>query len=125
MHSHLDGFPQDATILLVEDDLELREATLELIELFGHSAVSVETVPEARQLLASRSFRLLVSDVRLNGDSGVALACFARQQQPNIALLLLSGDDLPEDGPQLPSDAAFLRKPYEFDEFEDLLTALS
>jgi DNA-binding NtrC family response regulator len=124
MHSPINGFPQDATILLVEDDPELREATLELIELFGHSAMSVGTAEEARQLLAKHSVRLLVSDVRLSGESGVELACHARRQHPDISLLLLSGNDLPEDGPKLPADAEFLRKPYEFDEFEDLLSAL-
>jgi CheY-like chemotaxis protein len=124
MHSPINGFPQDETILLVEDDPELREATLELIELFGHSAMAVGSAQEARQLLATRTFRVLVSDVRLSGESGVELACHARRQHPNIALLLLSGNDLPDDGPTLPADTEFLRKPYEFDEFEELLSAL-
>lgn len=111
----------DADVLLVEDDAGLREATQELIEMFGHSAVAVGSVQEARAQLASQSFRTLVTDVRLGDESGVDLAREASERHPSLGIIVMSGKELPDDGPGLPSTAVFLRKPYELNEFADLL----
>lgn len=108
-------------VLLVEDDAGLREATQELIEMFGHSAVAVGSVQEARALLASQRFRTLVTDVRLGDESGVSLAREAGERHPSLFIIVMSGKELPDDGPTLPSTAVFLRKPYELGEFAALL----
>ena len=119
---------QEAAILLVEDDAGLREATQELIEMLGYSVVATGSARQARELLSLHTFRVLVADVRLDdgaGVTGVELANTARTLHPEIGLLLLSGKDLPGEGTELPADAEFLRKPYDFQEFADILEALT
>lgn len=99
-----------ARLLLVEDDLDNRDLTRELLEYAGHSVVAAANGAEALAALAEGHFALLVTDVGLPDINGVDLAREIRARQPGIGVILLTGYTLPAS--TLP-DTEVLEKPVE------------
>ncbi len=60
-------------ILIVEDEGIIRSALRRLLERNGFQITEAGTVPEARQALATNSFDLIISDLRLPGEAGTEL----------------------------------------------------
>lgn len=60
-------------ILIVEDEGIIRSALRRLLERNGFQITEAGTVPEAREKLAEQSFDLIISDLRLPGESGTEL----------------------------------------------------
>lgn len=83
-------------VLLVEDDIDVRESTQELLEQQGAQVVSVGSSLAAMRALKNGIFDLLLSDVGLGtGDDGLKLMRIARGLRPALRGLLMSG--LPSD----------------------------
>jgi len=59
--------------LIVEDDPETRSALSELVELEGFDAVTVESVAQAREAIASQPPDVILSDLMLPGGTGLDL----------------------------------------------------
>jgi len=80
-------------ILLVEDNRELRLSTRALLESLGYRVTAASDGGEALAFLAggAQGLDLVVTDVVLPGPSGVAVAAAAREQQPDLPVVFLSG----------------------------------
>ncbi|RZI86363.1 MAG: response regulator [Rubrivivax sp.] len=88
------GTPLGARVLLVEDNVEVADATRELIQALGCEVKHVGNADVARQLLASnhQDFDLVFSDVVMPGQiSGMELATTIRRDHPRLAVLLMTG----------------------------------
>ena len=57
-------------ILVVEDDLELREALYDTLELAGFEVFQTDSGEAALALLEKQSVNMVVSDVNMGGISG-------------------------------------------------------
>ncbi|MBA2674256.1 response regulator [Ramlibacter sp.] len=110
-------------ILLVEDEADLRDTTVQLLNLLGCQALAVDSAEAAQELLAREQFDLLMTDLRLPGRSGVELARDAALRYPGMRLVICSGYGAAAD---LPADvvAERLSKPYAFAELEALVKTL-
>jgi len=99
------------TILLVEDDTEVREATAALLEGLGYSVLAAESGEGALACLASAPrIDLLLTDVLLGGGwTGTRMAQKAAEMRPGTPVLYVSG--YAEQGPA-DTDAQLLRKPF-------------
>lgn len=80
-----------ANILVVEDDNLLRNLLLEAINLEGHRTQAVESVEKAVELLGKESFDILLTDVNLPGKSGLEFLPVARQYNPNLYSIVITG----------------------------------
>jgi two-component system cell cycle sensor histidine kinase/response regulator CckA len=103
-----------ARLLLAEDEAVLRAAMARALERAGFA---VTAVPDAETALAhlAAGFEpgLLVSDIRMPGLDGVALAEEARRLRPNLPILLVSGyADAAERGRLGGLDVGFVPKPF-------------
>ncbi|HEV7517075.1 MAG TPA: ATP-binding protein [Thermoanaerobaculia bacterium] len=80
-------------ILLVEDNRELRLSTRALLEALGYRVTAAADGNEALAFLAGsgEEIDLVVTDVVLPGPSGVAVAAAARERQPDLPVVFLSG----------------------------------
>lgn len=88
MNSH-----EKARILVVEDEVDLREATVAYFQLEGMTAVGVGTLQAARSLLALQSFDLLVLDLGLpDGDARVWLEQNADLRDKGIIVTTARGE---------------------------------
>jgi len=81
-----------ATVLLVEDEAALRLLGARLLERAGYVVLAAESAEAALDLVQAGAVpSLLVSDVAMPGDDGIALARRLRQRWPGLPVLLLSG----------------------------------
>lgn len=78
-------------ILLVDDDASVRAMTLEALVDAGYDVVACADGDAALVALAEHRFSLLLTDVGLPGISGRELADRAREQQPGIRVLFITG----------------------------------
>ncbi|NVJ21541.1 MULTISPECIES: response regulator transcription factor [Myxococcus] len=90
--------PTQPTILLVEDDPNLRLALRDSLEHQGGYAVEeAATVREAREHLARRAFQLLLLDVMLPDGDGYTLCRTLREEGVTSPVLMLTARTLEDD----------------------------
>ena len=97
------------TILLVDDEPYAIEALAELLEAEGYAVTACQSCVQALVELASKPFRILLTDIVMPGENGTALAEAACRMQPDLKVILMSGF-VPE-GQSMAEDWMFLRKP--------------
>jgi CheY-like chemotaxis protein len=105
-----------ATILVVEDDPDIRALAVELLTGWGYRVLSAVDAAMALSILdRDPSIELLFSDVVMPGEmSGSELVEHARRTRPGLKVLLTSGYTLHPALRAAPVQgvAAFLAKPY-------------
>jgi two-component system, cell cycle sensor histidine kinase and response regulator CckA len=81
------------TILYVEDEAFVREATCEVLRSAGYSVLAARRAAEAVELYheCCGEVDLLLTDVVLPGESGPALAGRLRQRNPRLRALFVTG----------------------------------
>lgn len=82
----LDG----ARVLVVEDDMSLREALVDTLELAGAETIQAESGEKALDLLAHQYVDMVVSDVNMGGMDGHELLHELRQRFPQLPVLLIT-----------------------------------
>ncbi len=100
------------TILVVEDNADVRRVAVSLLEQLGYRAIEVETAAAALDVIASgKHIDLVFSDVVLPGAAdGLALARTLAEGYPHIPVVLTTGYTKVFDAdPEFP----VLRKPYQ------------
>jgi PAS domain S-box-containing protein len=81
------------TILLVEDEQSVRQATALLLQSFGYNVLSAPTPDDALRQAADHpgAIHLLITDVIMPGMNGRDLAIKLTEMQPGMACLYVSG----------------------------------
>jgi PAS domain S-box-containing protein len=100
------------TILVVEDNIDVRKAAVSLLEQLGYRTTEVDTASAALDVLASgKEVNLVFSDVVLPGQTdGLALARMLIERYPRIPVVLTTGyAKVFDSNPEFP----VLRKPYQ------------
>ena len=104
------------TVLVVEDNAELRALTLDRLQRLGYHVIEADCGPTAlAKLSVGEKIDLVFSDVVMPGGlTGYELAARAREQFPSIRILLTSGYDanLAAEQDTTGSNLKVLRKPY-------------
>ena len=104
------------TILLVEDEPQLRELTRTVLESRGYSVVEAVSPDEAERLAEKygAKIHLLLTDVIMPGISGRELAKRLSARQPAMRVLYMSGYtyNVIAQGGTLERGVAFLQKPF-------------
>lgn len=102
--------PITATALVVEDDEMQREMLTLLLEESDFNVIQCEDAETATLAIQMRHPSLLITDVNLTGKmDGIELAHMARQHDPSMRIVVISGNPL---AGQLPAGARFLSKPF-------------
>lgn len=106
------------TILLVEDEKEVREVLKEYLELSGYRVLPAASFYDAMNLFTKNEqiINLLVSDLSLEGFNGIELAKVLITINPKISVLLMSGNPqwFQEKTGLLLSRVDFIEKPFNF-----------
>jgi CheY-like chemotaxis protein len=110
----------ETTIMVVEDEPEIRELVATSLAVEGFHVLCAEDAADALKLLdAHPEVALLFTDILMPGDlHGYDLARRARQIKPDIKLLYTSGYALAKAiGKSMPiEDARMVNKPYRLEE---------
>lgn len=100
-------------VLLVEDDAPVREALAQTLELEGFEVTPAGSFVVARDHIRPDFEGVVVSDIRMPGKDGMALLDHARKTDPDLPVILLTGEgDIPMAVDALARGAFdFLEKP--------------
>jgi PAS domain S-box-containing protein len=102
----------EETVLVVEDNEDVRAVAVSLLEQLGYRTVAVESAPAAlARLAAGESPDLIFTDVVLPGEmDGLALARTVKERYPDVPIVLTTGyAKIFETDPEFP----VLCKPYQ------------
>ena len=117
-------------ILVVEDDPEVLDVTVEMLRGLGYEVLTAPDGPSALAVLRrDAEIDVLFTDIVMpRGINGVELAREARRLRPNVRVLLASGYPAAvlaaDHGASDDGEFAFLGKPYRRAELADKLRAL-
>jgi CheY-like chemotaxis protein len=100
------------SILVVDDDTDLREALHELLSLEGFEVGAAADVEGACAAIARRAFDVVLSDICMPGD-GATLPQRCREIRPDTRVILMTAFDQPGLRERARADGAvaFLKKP--------------
>jgi DNA-binding response OmpR family regulator len=79
------------TILLADDDPDLREVIVTTLAEAGYSVLTASDGYDAVRVLADSWVNLLITDIRMPGIDGFELARQAKVMRPNMQVIYLSG----------------------------------
>ncbi len=77
-------------IILVDDEEHIRQAAEEVLRLSGYDVVSFSNPREARALLSPDWPGILITDVKMDGMSGIDLMKYSLQVDADIPVILIS-----------------------------------
>jgi DNA-binding NtrC family response regulator len=103
------------TVLIVEDDAELRSTTAALLEDEQLDTIECDSAEAALalMLMRDRDVSMIFADVRLRGAmDGIDLAWEVRQRWPRLPVVLTSGQPC-ERARALPPGIAYVSKPWQ------------
>src|SRR5262245_41812676 len=111
------ALPKRRTVLIVEDDADLRRLTATLLEDEQLETIECESAEAALaiMLMRGRDIDMIFADVRLRGVmDGIDLAWEVKLRWPFLPMVLTSGHPRERDRVrELPSGVAFLPKPWQ------------
>lgn len=115
-----------ATILLVEDDDDLRNAIAKTLHTQGYDCITAHNGISALQCLKNNSVQLVLTDVQMPQMDGVELLSLIRQQQARLPVLMMSAYGTIEKAVQALKTGAndYLTKPFESKQLLVKLTSL-
>ena len=81
---------RNATILIVDDEPDVREVLEDYFITHGYIALSAEGAGAARDLAARHAIDLALVDIRMPGEDGLSLARHLRERYPETAIVMLT-----------------------------------
>lgn len=103
---------RDKQVLLVEDEWFILEMMTEILSNAGWTVSFARNAQEAREKWKPHFFRLLITDVIMPNESGIDLAHSLQKEDPDIAVLIVSGY-IPEHEDELKPQWRRLHKPFQ------------
>lgn len=79
-----------ATILIVDDEPDVRAVLEEYFVAHGYAAFSAESASAARAMMAKHSIDLALVDIHMPGEDGLSLARHLRERYAKLAIVMLT-----------------------------------
>ncbi len=111
-------------LLIVEDEVALREATAERLTEHGYQVVQADSGEAALDRLADFAFDVVITDLRLPGIEGTKVIEAALERYPEIVGVVVTGYGTVKDAVEAIKRGAsdFVTKPFPFDHLLHVLT---
>lgn len=102
-------------LLVVDDEERILSALRRALRKEGYEIVTAETPEAALRILGERRFDAVLSDHKMPGMSGMQLLARARELQPELVLLLITGwtEEIPRDRLTQVGVRALITKPWD------------
>ena len=111
-------------ILYVEDNLLVREVTLELLAQDGRDFTAVGTAEEALEEFKARPSDVVITDVSLPSMSGIELARNLLKLDPQLPIIIASGYAL-EFGMDFGPSVRSIIKPFGAEDIDVLISQIA
>jgi two-component system phosphate regulon response regulator OmpR len=80
----------NATLLIVDDEPDVREVLEEYFVAHGYAAIGAESADAARSLATQQPIDLALVDIHMPGEDGLSLARHLRERHAGIAIVMLT-----------------------------------
>ena len=108
---------QSETILLVDDETDLRTITYEVLESMGYKVLEAADGEAALQIIGNNRIDLLITDIVMPVMGGIELAREVRNRNQNMPIIFITGYDREQTrglGEEI-NHCTVLNKPFEFE----------
>lgn len=105
-------------ILVVDDELSMRELLELLLEREGYQVSCAESGKKALSLLGKNHYDLILCDIRLGDINGIEVLENAKQTNPDIVVIMISAYSTTENAVQAMNTGAYDYVPKPFDNAE-------
>ncbi|MEM1158147.1 MAG: sigma-54 dependent transcriptional regulator [Verrucomicrobiota bacterium] len=78
-------------ILVLDDESAVRSVTADILRELEYSALAVSSARQAEEALEKEEFDLVLSDIRLEGESGMDFLKGVRKAHPDLPLMIMTG----------------------------------
>ncbi len=78
-------------ILVVEDEAGARATMSAILEDAGYKVTGLEKGAEALEMIRSRSFNVIIADIRLPDIDGIEILELAKEINPEVAIIMMTG----------------------------------
>ncbi len=114
-------------IVVVEDNDELREATVDALQLEGHNVLGLDCAEALPEQSPWRHIDLMVVDLNLPGEDGLSLTQRVRAIQPDIGIIMVTARDLSSDIQRGYANGAdiYMAKPVALEELNAAINSLA
>lgn len=85
-----------ANILIVDDETAIKKLLSRFLVGAGYECHTTDSVESAKAVLATQGFDLLLSDLKMPGESGVDLIRFTEEHYPGTGRVVITGYGYPE-----------------------------
>lgn len=110
-------------ILVIDDDKITRELLKEVLEKDGLSVSLASSGEEALEILADKSFPIVLSDIRMHDISGMGVLTHLKKNSPTSVVVLMTGFGNMEGAIEAIQKGAFdyISKPFQLDDMRAVL----
>ena len=114
-------------VLIVDDEAQFVDAVVERLELRGFDAGGVTNGQDALEVLQKKSYDVVLLDVKMPGLGGLEVITKAKEQWPDLQVVLLTGHGSTQDAEEGMRLGAFqyVMKPVKIDELVRILLEAS
>lgn len=107
------------TVLIVDDEKRMADSLSDLLTAEGYSVTTAYSGAEAIVLLDKQPFRVLVTDLRMQGLDGLDVIRYGHERHPRMLIIVITGHATTESAIEAVHFGVFdyIRKPFEFDHF--------
>ncbi len=121
--SRSDSAVSPKSILVVDDEDMVRNVICRLLQLRGHNPVAASSAHDALDLLPSQDWDVVLTDQGMPGMTGRELAHQIRKIQPDLPIMLLTGDtDIDVNPAEIDR---VLTKPFKIDDVQAVIGELT
>jgi len=112
-----------AKILIVDDEISMREFLSILLQREGYSPETAENSEAALKLLAEKEFELVISDVNMPGLDGIGLLGKIKANSPDTTVMMITAFSATEQAVEAMKHGAYnyISKPFKVDEIKLLV----
>ena len=113
----------DQTILLTDDDYEMRYAMSETLRRCGYTVDIATGGDEAIQKYSSKKYDMVISDVKMANGDGVSVLKEIKRRSPDVPVVLITAYGTIDNAVEAMKLGAFdyIMKPFSVDALEDLV----
>jgi len=114
-----------ANILVIDDELSMREFMKILLEKEGFSVSTAGEAHDALDILEKGNVDLVISDIKMPGVSGLELLSVIRDKGSTIPVILITAYASPEDAVTAMKGGAYdyITKPFNVDEIKSVINS--
>jgi DNA-binding response OmpR family regulator len=114
-----------SVVVVADDDAAFRMVLRVNLELEGYRVLEAENAAEVQESVSMEQVSLVLLDVRLGDDDGIALARDLREEHPEVPIAFLTGSAIGVAEDAEGASDAVIHKPFDLEELSAIVARLT